>query len=263
MLRQARKESPTGYYQVMMRGNNREPILKLVRYKFYFQELLTMVEKIDIAAYCIMDNHVHIVVKGDILNVSSEIKRINIKFAMMINREEKRIGHVFQGRFRSEEIFDDSHFLQVIRYVHNNPVKAGIVTKPHDYFWSSFTEYAKAIVNVVSTEQLEFVQHYFGGKKEAFIQYHDKQDFSEFLDIKEDVERCKIDAGQMIIEQFCEVRGILSRREINRVSGLLEELILKLLQETTLRHRQIAGLLEISASAVHATSLETEARKKA
>ncbi|MDP3058442.1 MAG: transposase [bacterium] len=262
MARQARKESPSGYYHVMMRGNNREEIFGLERQKVYFIELMRMAANIEIAAFCIMDNHVHLVLKGDVADVSTEIKKINIKYAMMINREEKRTGHVFQGRFRSEEIFDDSHFLQVVRYIHNNPVKAGIVTKAADYFWSSFVEHVNSKGYAVSAKQLEFVQQYFGGKMESFIQYHYKEDYAEFLDMKEDIERYRIEAGQKIIEQFCDVRGILSSQEIHRVSGLLDELILKLLQGTKLSHRQIASLLEISASVVHTTSVEIQARKK-
>ncbi len=261
MARQARKTSPTGYYHVMMRGNNREGILKKEWRKVYFSELLKMVENIDVAAYCIMDNHVHIVVKGEIVDISQAIKKVNIKYAMMLNREDARIGHVFQDRFRSEEIFDDAHLLQVIRYIHNNPVKAGMVKDPRAYHWSSFGEYVNDKVFVTSREQMDFVMDFFASKPEAFVQYHYKQDHMEYLDTSEEIEHNRSQDAQTIIDGFCNARGIMGVNEIYRNPGWLEELVSELLLETKLSHRHIAKMLEISASTVHKTSLETQARK--
>ncbi len=130
MSRQARIQSPTDYYHVMMRGNNRESIFGKDEQKRFFLESLKMQgedQTIDIVAYCIMDNHVHIVVKANIIDLAKAIKRINIKYAMNFNQKRDRIGHVFQDRFKSEAIEDDKYLIQAIRYIHNNPVAAKMV----------------------------------------------------------------------------------------------------------------------------------------
>jgi len=103
MARQARKVSPTKYYHVMMRGNNREKIFTRKDQKSYFIELLIDFKKqppVEIAAYCVMDNHVHIVIAGEIDDLSEVMKRINIKYAMKFNKEADRIGHVSKTKYQ-------------------------------------------------------------------------------------------------------------------------------------------------------------------
>ena len=117
MARQARTESETSYYHVMMRGNNRERIFSLEGQKSRFLEYLGTESSngaVQIAGWCIMDNHAHLVLKGGVTELAQAIKRINIKYAMGYNTLEGRIGHVFQDRFKSEPIEDDTHLLAVI-----------------------------------------------------------------------------------------------------------------------------------------------------
>lgn len=124
MARQSRIQSLTEYYHIIMRGNNRESIFSQQGQKQYFKELLKeKIEEqlIDIVGYCIMDNHVHIIVKAEIGHLSKAIKSINIKYAMKFNKESRRSGHVFQGRFKSETIENENYLIQVIRYIHNVP----------------------------------------------------------------------------------------------------------------------------------------------
>lgn len=256
MARQARKISPTDSYHIMMRGNNRESILAAEWQKDYFTGLLHDAENIEIAAYCLMDNHVHIVAKGKLTDISEAIKKINIKYAMRFNRAADRIGHVFQDRYRSEEILDNAHLLQVIRYVHNNPVKAGMIKDPERYPWSSFREYISRNSYIVSLTQMDLVMALFAGNFKVFRQFHSEEDYSEFLDIREDITHSRAQAAQAIIEGFCRVKGITDSKDISEKAAYLEELIAELLQETKLSHRHIAKLLAISNSAVHKASLE-------
>lgn len=261
MARQARQVSPTDLYHVMMRGNNRESILKKDWQKVYFTGLLDEVENLDIAAYCLMDNHVHVVVKGEIVDLSEAMKKTNIKYAMRFNREAGRIGHVFQDRYRSEVIFDDAHLLQVVRYVHNNPVKAGMSKDAEGYPWSSYREYVNSASSVISPSQMDLVMGLFGGKPDVFRRFHQEQDHGEYLDTKEDVEHNRIQAAQAVIECFCNARGIADEKEIYGAIAFLEELVTELMQKTRLSHRQIAQLLEISNSAVHRLSLEVRVKR--
>ena len=96
-----------------MRGNNREKIFTRKDQKSYFIELLINFKKeppVEIAAYCVMDNHVHIVIAGEIDDLSEVMKRINIKYAMKFNKEADRIGHVFQDRYGSRSKGGDGTF---------------------------------------------------------------------------------------------------------------------------------------------------------
>ena len=105
-----------------------------------FLKTIGVEEEMSIVAYCLMDNHIHLIIKGKLDNISTALKRVNVKYAMNFNAKNDRSGHVFQGRYRSEIIADDKYLLQVVRYVHNNPVSAKMVTDLSTYKWSSYNE---------------------------------------------------------------------------------------------------------------------------
>lgn len=258
MARQARVQSPTDYYHVIMRGNNREGIFSDQSRKQYFKDLLKVqIEEglIDIAGYCIMDNHVHIAIKADLDNLTKAIKSINIKYAMKFNKEKERIGHVFQDRYKSEIIADDNYLVQVIRYVHNNPVKAKMVRTPGEFKWSSYNEYIeKERGNIVSSEQKEIVLILSNGINK-FIDFHRLQDDNEYLEIKEDRDSYRLEKGQEIISEYFKEKGINEAKELNRDPEFLDEIIKKLLNNTNLSHRKIASLLGISNHIVHSISM--------
>ncbi len=119
MSRMARQESPTGYYHILMRGNNRNWIFKKNQYKLDFLEMLEEQEKeerIEVFAWCIMDNHVHLILKADIYQLSLAIKKINVKFAMRYNLNERTVGHVFQDRFKSQ-VIDNEEDLEILKFI--------------------------------------------------------------------------------------------------------------------------------------------------
>ena len=258
MARQARKVSPTKYYHVMMRGNNREKIFTHKEQKLYFIELLSNYKKpqpsVEIAAYCVMDNHVHILIAGEIDDLSEVMKRINIKYAMKFNKEADRIGHVFQDRYRSEVIVNDICLLQVVRYVHNNPVKAKIVKRPEDYPWSSYREYFGYIPKVINQKQIDFIMAFFSNKIDLLKSFHQEEDHGEYLEYREEIEQSRIETAQQIIDNYRRTKNITGKKEILK-NPYLEELIKKLLDDTKLSHRKIGSLLGISNSAVHKVSL--------
>lgn len=260
MARQARQISPTGYYHVMMRGNNRETIFIKKSQKLYFIDslrALSIEEAIRIVAYALMDNHVHIAVKGEIGNISSAIKKLNIKYAIKYNKDTKRIGHVFQDRYRSEIIVDDKYLLQVVRYIHNNPVKANIVGSPEEYRWSSYNEYKNGHFEIVDKSQGDFIMGYFSGKFNLFKKYHLEDDLTEFLDTREEAEANKMARARKLIEDYLVTQGVTDIKQIYENTGNLRNILVGiLLKESTLSHRQIANLLGISASAVHRINLD-------
>lgn len=263
MPRKARIQSPTGYYHVMMRGNNREDIFVTDKQKKFFLDSLEKQEEdqlIDIVAYCLMDNHAHIVIKAEPLNLTKAIKSTNIRYAMNFNGKRDRVGHVFQDRYKSEAIIDDKYLLQVIRYIHNNPVKAKMVKSFEDYQWSSYNEYVKKNF-IINTQQREFILHYFCNNVEQFIAFHKQKDNQEYLEIIEDIIKDRIERAQEIISAYFSKKGLVGAKQVIRNPIYLEDIIRRLLKESKLTHRQIANLLEVSNNVVHSISLESHQSK--
>ena len=91
-----------------------------------------------------MHNHLHLLLREGELSVSELVKVILDRFVYIYNKKYERVGHLFQGRFRSEPVEDEEYFFQLIRYIHRNPVKAMEVSRPEDYPWSSWREYLAA-----------------------------------------------------------------------------------------------------------------------
>ena len=144
MPRNARSKSESGIYHIMLRGINRKSIFEDREDCERFLATLERYKKIcgyEIFAYCLMVNHIHILLKVGDEDVDLIMKRLAGSFVFWYNNKYERVGHLFQDRFRSEPVEDDTYFLTVLRYIHQNPVKAGIVDKPEKYIWSSYNEY--------------------------------------------------------------------------------------------------------------------------
>ena len=259
MARQARRVSPTGYYHIMMRGNNKERIFEKESDKNSLIESLKKAKEEDsikIVAYCFMDNHIHLVIKSELSDLSMAIKKINIKYAMIFNKKNGRVGHVFQDRYKSEVVASDQYLLQVIRYVHKNPVKAKIISSVDSYRWSSYNEYKNAKYNVVNKEEGNFIMGYFSGNRGLFQKFHDDSDYTVFLDTKEEMEEQKLDIAQRLISDFFVARGINNSIQFKRNQDYQVELIKVLLDKSQLSHKKIAGLLELNINVVHQASLK-------
>ncbi|MGI5997424.1 MAG: REP-associated tyrosine transposase [Lutispora sp.] len=257
MPRKARVQSSTDYYHIMMRGNNRESIFSRDEQKSFFLDSLEKQQDnqlIHIVAFCLMNNHVHIVVKAEPSNLAKAIKSVNIRYAMYFNQTRSRIGHVFQDRYKSEPIEDDKYLIQVIRYVHNNPVKAKLVKSPEEYRWSSFNEYLSDNV-IISSLQKKFILGLFSSDIKQFVEFHNQKDNNEYLDINEELERNRLEYAQEIISSYFNEKGLKEAKQLTKNSIHLEELIRRLLKSSKLSHRQIANLLGISSSIVHRVNL--------
>lgn len=254
MAREARKQSETGYYHVMMRGNNREKIFRNTTEKQYLIELLQIQadeENISIIAYCLMDNHVHLLIRSDLQLMSEALKWINIKFAGRYNYKYKRTGHVFQGRYKSEVINTEEHLMQVIRYIHNNPVKAKMVSEASDYEWSSYKSYVDKKDKLISSSERQMVIDLFSNSKEHYIKFHSEEETQEFLDIKEDIEREREEKANRIINKYCQQYAIIKTIELKNRKDVLEKIIIELLKNSNLSHRRIAEFLDIDRGTVH------------
>lgn len=158
--------------------------------------------------YCIMDNHVHLLIKEERDPISRTMKRICISYSYYFNKKYERVGHLFQDRFRSERIESEDYLLACIRYIHNNPVKALIVEEPSDYEWSSYNAYIGKLNNEDEIISTEFILNIFSENKSIAIKEFQK--FSVlyceevFMDLEEveDVEKVQVERIEQILESY-------------------------------------------------------------
>ncbi|MDQ6800410.1 MAG: transposase [Acidobacteriota bacterium] len=140
MSRPLRLEYPGSLWHITVRGNCRQGIYYADSDRNLFLELLgrcvTHFEWI-LYAYVLMPNHFHLVVQLTSETLSRGMQWLNFRYAQAINRRHQRVGHLYQGRFNASLIEKETYFLEVLRYVVLNPVRARMVTRPEDYAWSS------------------------------------------------------------------------------------------------------------------------------
>lgn len=126
----------------MSQGINKEYIFEKEQDKKKYRKLLSQYfnkYNIEIIAYCIMYNHVHLLIKSEkIENMSNFMHQINMEYAIYYNKNRNRVGYVFRSRYKSEEINDEKYLFNCIEYIHNNPIKAHICKKKEDYRYSSY-----------------------------------------------------------------------------------------------------------------------------
>lgn len=145
MPRQARNIINTEFLHIMVQGINKEFIFRdSIEKDKYLTILLKNIKEfnLQIISYCLMDNHVHLLVfTKDIYQVSKFMQKVNTKYAIYYNSIHNRCGYVFRNRYRCEQIYTISHLCACINYIHNNPVKAKMCDNKEDYKYSSYNNY--------------------------------------------------------------------------------------------------------------------------
>jgi putative transposase len=144
MPRPLRIQFPDAWYHVMNRGRRAE---KIFHDKDDFQMFLDLLKEtaemwnIRICAYCLLPKHYHLLIQTPEANISRSMRHLNGVYTQRYNSKHSRDGQLFRGRYKSILVSEDSYLLQVVRYIHRNPLKAGRVKKLEDYAWSSHKGY--------------------------------------------------------------------------------------------------------------------------
>lgn len=229
MPREARNKINGKLYHIMIQGINKEKIFSKDEYKkTYIKLIFENAEKnnIKVIAYCIMTNHAHLLLQiSNIAEMSKFMKMVNMKFAMLYNYLENRVGVVFRNRFESEYIYDEKYFYNCVQYIHNNPVKAGIVKQQKDYKFSSANNYNLERI-------LNEMQKKFNIKKNQTIYC---------IDTKEDREIILASEIDSIIKKFKE-RYNLTEININN-REILKLLVNTIKKLTDAKNNEIAKVL--------------------
>lgn len=255
-----RKLSESKIYHVMIRGNekkdiflddeDREEFLYIIREK-------NKEKKWNIYAYCLMNNHVHLLINEGVNEIARIMQRINISYAHYFNKKYKRVGHLLQDRYRSETIEDDSYMLACVRYIHNNPVKAGIVNDAPLYRWSSLNSYLdRGYQDPVGIDRSTVLGMFSENENQAvklFMEFNKTASDDVFADYDE-AEISLINAGAFVegfLNDYDLTRDSLKKRQN---SALRNKLIQELTSRSNLSLRQIAGLLDINRGIVQRRS---------
>lgn len=184
MARPLRIEYPGAFYHVINRGNAGEDIFLNDRDRSKFLEYLEKaVERygIKIHTYCLMTNHYHLLIETPQPNLSQSIKWVNVSYSVYFNRKRQRKGHLFQGRFKSVLVDADEYLKHLSRYIHLNPLRAGMTDDLISYPWSSYPFYTGKKKSPDWFE-LNWLLSLFGkNKKEAVRNY---RNFVESVDIE-------------------------------------------------------------------------------
>ncbi len=147
MARKLRAISNSGCYHVRDIGLDHYAIFGAGTDKEKFREILQRFLEdsgVEIGAYCIMDNHFHLLVSAEKEDLSAYMKKVKGRYTQWFNYKYQRSGTVFDGRFRAEVIKDEEHFREVLRYIHLNPLRAGMTKTVDDYAFSSYNYYMGA-----------------------------------------------------------------------------------------------------------------------
>jgi len=243
MPRQARKKSGSGIYHIMLRGINRQQIFEDEEDREHFLETLENYKDLcgyTIYAYCLMGNHIHLLLKEGKEDLTLVFKRIAGSYVYWYNWKYHRCGHLFQDRYKSEPVEDDGYFVTVLRYIHQNPVAAKICKFAEEYPYSSMKEYL-TFPHLTDTK--------FGLSMlpdEQFLAYHREENDDTCMEIEERYRLTDEEAKQLIYKiakcktvgdfQLLDIatRNVcinklhskgLSIRQISRLTGLSKKIV--------------------------------------
>lgn len=235
---------------MILRGINRQTIFEEPEDANTFLKILKHYKEksgYKIYGYCLMGNHIHILIKEGQEELGIVMRRIGASFVYWYNLKYDRTGHLFQDRFKSEVVEDVKYLLNVLRYIHQNPIKAELVQDIAKYKWSSYSEY----INQCKMIDKDFILGIFHQDRKTalllFVEFHQKQSNDGFLDINENKKLTDGEAAE-IIKQICRVTHSIDLQKLKEKEE--RDYYLKALKERGLSTRQIARLTGISRGIV-------------
>ena len=250
MPRHQRKKSKTGFYHAIIRGNEKRNVFLDEEDKYRFIETLydkKQNQSFYLHAFCLMNNHVHLMVSEGNDDISVLMKRINVSYVSYFNHKYKRSGHLLQDRFRSEAVEDDRYLISLARYIHQNPVKAKMVKSPEEYKWSSYNAYIKEKDYFQKILDQGIILRMFSDDvKEAKIQ------FAKYMNI--DSEDIYLDLPQNEVMDEEEAKALLRKmliaEQVNDHTLMPDNLIVEFKQVSGLSLRKIAEITSLDKSKI-------------
>ena len=247
MPRTARKASLSNICHVMMRGVNRQAIFENDGDRLHFMSVLKECKEISgfrLHAFCLMPNHLHFLIEPAGEPLDLVFRRIGIRYAVWYNRKHQRAGHLFQDRFRSENVENDLYYMTVLRYILQNPMKAGLEPRLGTYRWSSYPAYAKGTGSITDTQ---YATELFG-TRESLIDFVRMGNEDIVMDETDPEWPLQDDDAKKIMEQ---ITGCSATEEFRRLDRQLRNEYIRRMYAEKLSIGQIARLAGFSKSTVH------------
>ncbi len=191
----------------MLRGINRQIIFEDDNDRVFFLNALEKCKAISgfkLHAFCLMSNHVHLLIEQGEEPLGLVFKRIGVRYSGYYNSRYDRVGHLFQDRYKSENVESDAYFMTVLRYILRNPMKAGLEERPGTYRWSSYQAYAKGKGRLTDIELAEAVF----GNREEIIRFIQEANEDSVMDDDDFDHRTKEDREKEIMIQVTKCKSV-------------------------------------------------------
>lgn len=245
MSRSARKVSENGIYHVMLRGLNRQRIFSdREDYEKFLRCLNEYRQKCGfrLYAYCLMPSHIHLLIKPEEEPLGMIFRRLGASFVYWYNGKYDRSGHLFQDRYKSELVADESSFFTVIRYIHQNPVKAGLCDTPGDYPYSSFSNYFSDDSMIDSEPVLSAMD------RDAFLQFNLAPARETCMDVPDGASKRLTD--DQVIKKMHRISGCGNAAEFQTLPLEKRDRALRLLLKRGGSIRQVSRVTGVSVGVV-------------
>lgn len=220
MPRFPRSYIETTYFHVMVQGINKSYIFEYPEDIRYYIKILYLVKKeynIQIISYCVMNNHTHMLLKVNrIKDLCDFMHKVNTKYALYYNKKYNRVGYVFRDRYKSEGIYSEEQLYNCIKYIYDNPVKAGICKRPDEYKYSNYKKI-----------------------KESYLEYENYN----FIDI-DNKNDCKTLINKFLTDNNISIEGL------KKDNKKLRELLILLKGEYQISLRKISAELNIGRETI-------------
>lgn len=253
MSRNSRQLSSTDTYHVVIRGADHQLLFEEKKDYQKYLEILQLYEaecQFELYAYCLMPNHIHLLIHSPVTSLGSVFRHVSTTYSSWFNAKYNRTGYLQEGRYFSEPVETEKYLFTVLRYIHQNPIKAGLETVPGEtYPWNSFCDYISGINDIVN---IEYILQLLGGL-ESFRSLHQIIVEEECLDINTLRKRLPDDVARDIIRTECNCETVsdfqkltllerngniillrkkgLSIRQINRLTGTPKGVIEKIISK--------------------------------
>lgn len=245
MARCPRKKSYTKVYHIIIRGINKQDIfLDNQDLRKFRKETKRVKEKyqFEIYAYAFMSNHVHLIIKDENENLELIMKSLTVSYSNYFNKKYERIGHLFENRFKSHSIEDESYLKNVVRYIHKNPENAGL--KP--YIWTSYYEYITNNSKLISTNQ---VMNLFANNIDNFKAYHNiYEKYQDYDKNYEMISKLQDEDAIKLIQELLKEPNLIKIQ--NYEKDKKNEVISKILKIEGITKVQIARILGINRKTI-------------
>jgi len=235
-----RRASTTGFYHVILVGNNHQRIFEDREDCRKFLYVLGDSQKsggFTVLAYCLMSNHVHLLVRPAKISLGNVFMSFGARYVRWYNEKYARTGHLFQRRYKSKPVNDLSYLLTVVRYIHFNPVKAGICSRPEQYEFSSYRDYFTDPL-IDSAFMMTLIS------RDDFMRFHSSPGSDECMDIDETPKNALTD--QQAIAEMTRFSGCKNASEFQKLDAERRNKALHEMLASGVRFRQASRITGVS-----------------